>query len=282
MRQYDIFQKFLFEQADIRGEFVHLSHSIAALRERHPYPTPVLSLLAQALAAVTLLSGSIKFKGQLILQTQTAGPVNLLVVQSDDTHHIRGLAKWDELRLHEEALLGDGQLVITIIPENMKEARYQGIVACQGDSLSLALEAYFAQSEQLPTKLSLVSNAEATLSAGFLLQKMPSTHAQSWQYWEHLLLLANTLKDTELLQLNNETILHRLFHEEDIRLFPETPVIFQCHCSREKTQQAIMTYGKAEVDEILKTQETIDVCCEFCHQTYVFDRVDIAEIFHQQ
>jgi len=277
MRQYDILQRFLFEDSDIRGELVHLKACINALSERHPYPKPVLQLLSQALTAVSLLSATIKFEGSLILQTQTDGAIHLLVAQSDNNQHIRGLAKWDEQRLQDTHLLGNGHLAITIIPDNAKEQRYQGVVSMSEESLSLTLETYFAQSEQLMTKVWL--SADDNISAGLLLQKLPNTQKQTWEYWEHIEILANTLTEKELLYLENEEILRRLFHEEQVRLFEPTPVIFQCQCSIEKMEQAIVTFGKQAIEEILQTQQVVDVTCEFCNRRYEFDRVDIARIF---
>lgn len=280
MRQHDILQRFLFEGSDIRGELVHLNACITALHERHPYPAPVLKILGQALAAVSLLSATIKFEGSLILQTQTDGPINLLVAQSDNNQHIRGLAKWDDERLASLDLLGHGHLAITIIPNNAKEQRYQGVVALEGDKLSIALETYFTQSEQLATKIWLASDQK--ISAGLLLQQLPGDKEQTGAFWEHLETLASTLTEQELLYLENEEILHRLFHQEQVRIFESTPVIFQCQCSIEKMEQAIRTFGQDEVDDILSKEQIIDVTCEFCNRAYKFDRVDITRIFLQQ
>lgn len=276
MRQYDILQKFIFESADIRGEFVHLHHCIKALVERHPYPQPVLNLLSQALSAVALLSGTIKFEGALILQTETNGAINVLVAQSNEKQHIRGLAKWDEARLEEGCLLGEGRLAITIIPDNAKDKRYQGIVEISDDNFTLAFETYFMQSEQLATKLWLASDGHR--AAGLLLQKMPSDNSD-WAYWEHVSTLAATISDQELLNLDNTEILHRLFHEEDIRLFDESPAVFKCRCTKEKMEKAILTCGEAEIETLLIINPVIDVTCEFCNQQYSFDKVDVARIF---
>jgi len=277
MRQYDIIQKFLFEGSDIRGELVHLHTCVQALTTRHPYPEKVLTILSQALSAVSLLSGTIKFEGALILQTQSDGAIHLLVAQADEKRHIRGLAKWDDARLNEENLLGKGHLAITMIPNNNKDKRYQGVVELKNDILSLALQDYFEQSEQLPTKLWLVGNDSK--SAGILLQVLPNHRASDWTYWEHLNALTDTITQKELLTLDNQEILHRLFHEEDIRLFEASPVIFKCTCSKEKMEQALLTYGQAAIDEILKANQVVDVTCEFCNQQYSFDRIDVAQLF---
>jgi len=279
MRQQDILQRFLFENTDIRGELIHLETVIQALLERHPYPAQILDIIGQSLAAVGLLSASIKYEGSLILQTHTDVAINLLVAQSDEKLHLRGLAQWDKETSIENLQLGSGQLVITLIPKQLSE-RYQGIVALSYGNLSQALEEYFAQSEQLATKIILVTDG-AKKAAGILLQKMPSKDEQSWQYWEHVTTLLATLSPKERVSLSNEEILYRLFHQEEVRLFEAEPVSFQCGCSVQNMEKAILTFGQQEIEHILTEKQVVDVTCEFCNRSYSFDQVDIARIFHE-
>lgn len=280
MATRDNLQRFLFEKHNIRGEIVHLNATFNAIKKIHPYPLPIQQLLGKALAAVSLLSATLKYEGSLILQTQGDGPVNPLVAQASHQLHLRGLAKWDDeqiINLHEPTkLLGQGHLGITIIPDGKGE-RYQGVVQLVDDDLAASLENYFSQSEQLATRVWLF--ASETSAHGLLLQQMPEMTKDAINIWDELTTLGSTITAEELNHLSNEEILHRLFHEYDIRLFDHDPVCFRCQCSIAKMQQAIITMGREEANDLLKTHKTISVNCEFCNQHYEFDKVDVEQIF---
>jgi len=278
MAERDSLQRFIFKDAQIRGEIVRLNSAYAAIAERHPYPLPLQRFLGQALAASALLSATIKFSGRLTLQIQGDGPVSLLVVQSNEQFHVRGLAKWQGETVSQlfTKAFGSGHLAITITPTEGE--RYQGIVSLDNENLAGALEAYFHQSEQLPTCLCLFADEKS--AGGILLQAMPAdTTEDRYQFWEHLLTLTHTLTEQELLNLPNQTILKRLFHEEDIVLLDSEPVAFRCDCSIEKMERALLVAGKQEVQDILKTHRTVTVTCEFCNHHFDFDKVDVARIF---
>lgn len=276
MRSNDRLQRFLFEKHNIRGEIVHLDATYHAIKDIHPYPQPVQKLLGQALAAVSLLSATLKYQGSLILQTNGSGPVDPLVVQCTDTLHLRGMAKYPEALTTSENLLGEGQLAITIIPDNGKN-RYQGIVNLIDDNLANSLEHYFLQSEQLLTKIWLFATEQS--AHGIFLQQMPNKVPASQDIWDELCTLTETITLTELMKLSNKDLLHRLFHEHDVRLFDPTPTCFRCSCNIEKMEQAILTLGKSAAEDTLKTHKTISVTCEFCNQHYEFDKVDVAQLF---
>lgn len=278
MTEKDSLQRFLFKDTQIRGEIVRLNDAYDAIVVRHPYPLPVQQFLGQALAASALLSATIKFAGRLTLQIQGDGPINLLVVQSDEKFHIRGLAKWqtDNVTDNFASAFGTGQLAITIAPTEGE--RYQGIVGLNSEGLANSLETYFHQSEQLPTCLCLFANEKA--AAGILLQAMPAdTSEDRYQFWEHLIQLTRTLTAEELLTLSNQTILKRLYHEEDVILFESEAVAFRCDCSVEKIERALVVLGEQEVNDILKANQLVTVTCEFCHYHYNFDKADVAKIF---
>lgn len=278
MIERDVLQRFLFEKHNIRGELVRLHTSYQAITNRHPYPMPIQQLLGKTLAATALLSATLKFTGTLTLQVESKGPVNLLVAQSNQDRHLRGLARWDTERLSiaPEHLLGDGRLALTITPTQGE--RYQGITAISNQDLASSIEMYFQQSEQLPTRLCLFANAH--YAAGILLQAMPDLNSIEREYfWEHVVHLMNTLQADELLELPNQVILKRLFHEEDIRLFEAEPVVFRCSCSIERMERAVHIMGPEEVQALLKTHKVVNVTCEFCNNHYDFDAVDIARIF---
>jgi len=258
---------------------VHLEASWRAVLDRHPYPPAVQPPLGQVLAAVVLLSSTIKFEGALILQVEAQGPLRTLVAQATDRRTLRGLARWEGdvpqgSSLHET--FGAGRVVLTASAPGGE--RYQGVVALEGASLSAALETYFAQSEQLPTRLWLA--ADGSRATGLLLQRLPGTSVED-DTWPRAVVLADTLRDAELLGLSAEPLLYRLFHEERVRLFDAEPVSFRCGCSRERIEGLLRSLGREEVDSVLAEQGVVEVTCEFCNRVYRVDAVDAAALFHE-
>ncbi|MDE1888381.1 MAG: Hsp33 family molecular chaperone HslO [Gammaproteobacteria bacterium] len=278
MPEHDTLRRFIFEQLPVQGRHVHLDASWHAIQQHRDYPQPVRRLLGEALAAAALLSAMLKYEGTLSLQIRGGGPVHLLVVQCTSGLHLRGLAHWRG-ELAEDAgfrqLVGDGQLALTIEQTRQAE-RYQGIVALEGDSLAASLEGYFARSEQLPTRLWL--HAGDGPAAGFLLQTVPGRDPAA-DAWQHVTVLADTLKPGELGSLSAQELLHRLYHEDDVRLFGAAPVAFRCHCSRERIEATLRGLGAEEVTGILKEQGKVHVDCEFCGRGYDFDAVDVQTLF---
>jgi molecular chaperone Hsp33 len=273
----DSLHRFLFEQAGVRGELVYLDASWRAVLDIHPYPDSVRNQLGEALSAVLLLAGTIKFEGSLILQAQGDGPLRTLVAQATDRRTVRGLARWDG-EVPETAglndVFGEGKLVLTILPNGGE--RYQGIVPLEGSSLAAALETYFSASEQLDTRLWLTANAQR--AAGLLLQRLPAEQGSD-EDWERIALLAQTVSTGELLDLTAERLLYRLFHEETVRLFDSEPVAFRCSCSRQRIQDTLRALGAQEVASILQDEGAIEVDCEFCNRHYHLDRVDALKLF---
>ncbi|MEW6038779.1 MAG: Hsp33 family molecular chaperone HslO [Pseudomonadota bacterium] len=279
MKNSDSFQRFMFEDMGIRGELVRLDASWQAVLQRHTYPPNVSRQLGQALAAVTLLSGTIKFKGALIIQIQSRGPLHTLVVQATHRQTVRGLAHWRD-PVPEGALsevFGEGRLVLTI--QNEGAEPYQGVVALEGQSLSSALESYFSNSEQLATRLWLF--ADGQYAAGLFLQVLPA-QAHAEDDWTRLVMLADTITEHEMLHLPFEDVLYRLYHEEKVRLFEAEPVVFRCTCSRQRIEDMLLALGKAEVEDILAEKGRVEVDCDFCNKRYQFDRVDIGALFSDE
>ena len=290
MTDGDLLRRFLFERWPVRGHFVRLDASWRALIEHHGYP-PVLSReLGKAMAATVLAAGTIKFKGMLSLQLQGPGPVHLVLAQCNDRHAIRAVAR-HRGELPDEATLagltGGGQLTVTL-DNDQQGARYQGVVPLDRAELGACLEDYFARSEQLPTRLILAANGEQ--AAGLLLQRVASgagasievdarAVAESEDAWRRIGLLAATLTADELLRLPCETLLHRLFHEDDLRLFEGAPVYFQCACSRERVSGILRSLGEGEISDIVRERGDVEVRCEFCNRAYTFDAVDAARLF---
>lgn len=277
MSSSDKLQRVLFEKADIRSVMAGLEQSYQQAVEHHNYPTLINKLLGEMMAAVSLLSATLKFDGRLLLQAQSENQVKVLMAECNHQRDLRAIARF-EGDLPDEAefceLLRGGQLVITIEPDQGK--RYQGVVPLEGSQLSDCLEAYFSLSEQLPTQIHLVADEQR--AAGFLVQVMPAK-GDSQADWEHFSFLASTLTDEELLELDNATILHRLFHEEDCRLYEPEALQFNCDCSRKRTADALRYLTQDELEEIIREEGSIDVNCQFCNALYSFDQADITLMF---
>jgi molecular chaperone Hsp33 len=273
-------QRFLFEDADIRGESVHLDSAYKEILAIHQYPSGVGRLLGEFLSAAVLLSTNLKFEGKLILQVRSTGQIPLLMVECDHFLRVRGIARGTEQATSNssERLLGDGQLAITIDPTNGQ--RYQGIVPLQQGSVSQSLNVYFEQSQQLKTRIWLAADGGRT--GGLLLQQLPvqivNDETLRIERWEHACSLAATLKEAELVELDAERLLYRLYHQDSIRLFESAPVSFHCTCSRERTRNALATLPTSEVQELLAELGDIAMDCEFCNQRYSFNRNDLAGI----
>lgn len=279
MSDSDHLVRFLFDELNIRGELVHLDQAYQQALEHHDYPPMLRDLLGRALAAAALLTATLKFKGELILQVQGKGPMTMLVVQCDSEGRIRGMLRYDEgAELPDQATLGElcaeGYLAITIDPEGEGE-RYQGIVSMDEDSLSSAINRYFRESEQLDTHVWLAADAQR--ATGMLLQRLPgeADDEDGWNRVEHL---AETVSEEELLQLETKTLLVRLFHEETVRVFEPKVIHFRCSCSRERVEQVLRSLGQDELNDILEEEGMIEARCEYCGKPYRFDKVDAERL----
>jgi molecular chaperone Hsp33 len=273
-------RRFLFEEADIRGESVRLDTALHHILAIHQYAPGVRRQLGELLAAAVLLRSTLKFEGKLILQARSAGQIPLLMAECSSDGDIRGIARGAEQATSEQfdQLLGSGTLAITVDP--LHGQRYQGIVPLSGDSLAHSLDAYFAQSEQLGTRLWLAADGER--AGGLLLQQLPAQIAtdpatRSGQ-WEHACTLAATVRQEELLALTTVELVHRLYHEESLRLFSPATVRFHCSCSRARTLRALAAVGRTELESLLQELGEITMDCEFCNQRYRYQRDELGDI----
>ncbi|HSN23173.1 MAG TPA: Hsp33 family molecular chaperone HslO [Methylomicrobium sp.] len=271
----DLLRRFIFEDLGLRGEWVKLSNSWQVIKRNQHGNATVQDNLGQALAAVVLLSATIKFNGSIIMQAQGDGAFRTLVAQSTHDRKIRGLVRFYGEVKHGplEAMFGQGRLLMTIKPDNNDP--YQGIVPLKGANLAVALQTYFIQSEQLDTRLWLFANEHH--AAGLLLQEMPMQKNIRTD-WERIVMLADTLTETELLNLDCNSLLHQLFHEEKVRMFDPEPVQFECACSKQKIEYALRSLSEQELEHILEEKGMIEVGCEFCNKQYRFDRIDVKKI----
>jgi len=272
--------RFLFEQADIRGETVHLDSAYREVVGTHQYAPAVRQLLGEFLAAAVLLSTTLKFDGKLVLQVRSEGQIPLLMAECNSALEVRAIARGAEQATAQdfEQLLGNGQLAITIEP--LDGQRYQGIVALSGGCLAHTLDAYFEQSEQLKSRFWLAADSDR--AAGMLIQQLPAQVTPDAggreQQWEHACTLAATIGQEELLDIDTPVLLHRLYHEDPVRLFEARSVVFRCSCSRERTRNALSTLDPTEVRELLDELGSITMDCEFCNQQYRFDEGDLGDV----
>ncbi len=273
-------QRFLFEEADIRGESVHLDSAYREILAIHEYADGVGRLLGEFLSAAVLLSTNLKFEGKLVLQVRSQGQIPLLMAECDHLLQVRGIARGAEHATSNcnDQLLCNGQLAITVDPTNGQ--RYQGIVPMRQGSLAQSLDAYFEQSEQLKTRIWLA--ADGRRAGGLLLQQLPAQIADDetvrLQQWEHACSLAATVREAELLDLHAHQLLYRLYPQDAVRLFEPSMVRFHCTCSRERTRNALTTLHPSELEELLRDLGCITMDCEFCNQQYSFRRSDLAGV----
>lgn len=282
MKEQDQLYRYLFEHHQVRGELVQLDQTFRHMVAAQEYPAPVRQLLGELLVATSLLTATLKFEGSITVQLQGNGPLSLAVINGDHQQQLRGVARWQgELPANPnlKALVGDGHLVITISPDEGE--RYQGIVSLESDSLASSLESYFAQSEQLATRIWIRTGGSAAepLAAGMLLQALPASSEQHADEFDHLSKLTDTIKDEELFTLPAEEILYRLYHEEEVRLFAPQAIQFRCTCSRERCEQALLQVGQVEVEAMIHEQGQIDMHCDYCGTHYQFDAIDAQALF---
>lgn len=294
----DQLHRYLFDDQLTRLQSVSLEQAWQeALRHQH-YPAVVRDLLGELCAAAVLLAGNLKLQGSLILQAQGDGPVSLLVVECTSELAIRATASLNEkLPLPAEGTLqnllnpnGQSRFVVTLEPDDQELFKpYQGIVPLQGDTVAEALQSYMKHSEQLDTRLYLAANDKR--AAGLLLQRLPDKQADeelssaaedmpnTEPSWERNLPIFETLHAAELLELDNDKLIHRLFWQEDLLKLPVQTVRWHCPCTRERVADMLRMLGEDEVEQILNEQGQIEVACQFCGQPYHFDKVDCTQLF---
>jgi molecular chaperone Hsp33 len=294
MSSNDLLKRFIFDDCDIRGEIVSLGDSYREILSHNQYPPAIQKLLGEFLAAIGLLSSTLKFDGMIILQARGEGAISTIMAECNHHNNIRGIVRLNpavELSsdLAEsgslQELLGKGVLVITIEPkrrENFagKLERYQGIVPLERDTLAGCLEDYFQQSEQLATRLWFAANEQQ--AGGLLLQALPhqliTDVDDNKAHWETIITLANTITNEELLELDQDTVLYRLFNEQPVRLFEPKNLKFACSCSQERSEGALLSLGKDEVEALLIEKGSIDIDCQFCNRHYHFSADEVRKL----
>src|SRR6476660_1332194 len=294
---------------DLRGRVVRLGPAVDEILARHDYPAPVATLLGEAIVLTALLGAWLEFEGRFILQTQTDGPVRMLIVDFATPNRVRACARFDPLRVDAAiaegqagagALLGHGHLAMTI-DRGPDMNRYQGLVALEGGSLEDAAHEYFLRSEQIPTRVRIAVGEEwrggdgpkhRWRAGGMLLQFLPKAPERARQAdlhpgdapegtvthtvaeddaWVEGQSLISTVEDVELIDpdLSGERLLYRLFHERGVRVFSPQPLRAQCSCSRDAVAAMLNSFAPKDRAEMVKDGK-VEVTCEFCSSVYQF------------
>ncbi len=273
---------FLLQDLDIRGQHVLLQESWREMIAERHYTPALQRLLGELTAVAVFLANGLKHEGKVTLQVQGKGPVSLLVVEATHDLAIRGMAKTRETISEElegmDALLGEGQLVLTLY-NSVTDRHYQSFVPRHGNSVAESFEHFFSQSDQLDTRLWLAADDQAV--GGLLLQKMPEADKKDPDGWSRVVHLAETLKDDELLTLPAQELLHRLFHEETVELYPPREVRYECPQDRDRVLAAIKAMGEEEVRRILEQEGAVVVHNELCNFHVKLDAADVDALFRE-
>ncbi|KOC20071.1 Hsp33 chaperonin [Comamonas testosteroni] len=289
----------------------------AGNKDTGAYPEAVSTLLGEMTAAGVLMQSNIKFNGALVFQVMGDGPVKLAVAEVQSDLSLRATASLvGEANLPLRGQLaplaelvnahGAGRCAVTLDPKDRQPGQnpYQGVVPLNDgaggrfERLSDALQFYMIQSEQLDTVMVLAANDQ--IAAGLMLQRMPvkgeanlaaATESGEAEHdaqglneeYNRVATLASSLTQQELLTLDVETILRRLFWEEKLLRFApqadEQAPRFVCTCSRDRVAAMLTSLGEEEVDSIVAERGKIEVGCDFCGQQYQFDAIDAARLF---
>lgn len=288
----DTLHKYLALDHATRVQAVRLADTWRTGLKHQEHPPVLQRLLGELAAAAVLLAGNIKFNGSVVLQLQGNGPVRLIVVECTADLGLRATAHMREnAGLPDDGTLqtllnadGQGRFMVMLDPAQRDSGTpaYQGIVPLEGETVAAALEHYMRHSEQLDTRMWLAADGQHC--AGFLLQRLPEAGGQGGESnsepsWDRFIALADTLQTAELLDEETDTLIRRLFWQEDLRMFEPRAVRWHCPCSRERVANMLRTLGQAEIDSILSEQSRVEIACNFCGKPYTFDPVDCAMLF---
>lgn len=300
---------FQLDQSDIRGRVVRLDGVLDGILKQHDYPAPVEALIAEMALMTALIGQTIKLRWKLSLQVQSKGPVRMIATdyfapeKEGEPARIRAYASFDRDRINDAApfdLIGEGYFAV-LLDQGKDTAPYQGITPIAGSRLSDCAEAYFAQSEQLPTRFALSfgrstegDGREHWRAGGVMLQTMPKASpfasgggsgadgllqasdildADGEENWNRVNLLLDTVEDLELIgpSVSSADLLVRLFHEETPRVFDMQSVRFGCTCSEERVRSSLSIYSTRDIEKMTTDEGTVTADCQFCGAHYVLD-----------
>lgn len=283
----DLVAGFQIEDQPVRGRIVRLGSVVDDILKRHDYPEPVANLLGEACALAALVGSALKFEGRMIVQAQGDGPVAYVVVDYDTAGSLRGYCRFDPDRVAKasegfvrpgaRSLLGQGVFIMTIDPVGAKD-RYQGVTPIEGETLALCAEQYFAQSEQVPTRVRLAvgqvhdAGGLRWRAGGAMIQNVAEdeTRGATRDAWERTEILFATLAEDELVDplIPPETLLYRLFHEDGVRLFTPRPLSAFCRCTETGVRGMLRSFPASERAEMIEPDGRIHVTCEYCSRRY--------------
>lgn len=271
-------QRFLLEDLDIRGAVVRLTDVWQAMQDGRGYAPAVARLLGEMSAVSTVIAGNLKQPGRLTFQIAGHGPVSLLVIDCAETLNLRGYAKAEGTpatgMLTE--LVGDGRLQLSLDIEGLDQP-YQSLVPLEGDSIAEVFEHYLVQSEQQPARLWLACSPQAAVA--LFVQKLPGADTRDVDGWSRVQQLAQTVREDELLGLDAEALLRRLFAEENVRLFEARPVTHDWPADPEKIAEMLRALGEDEVRAVLEEHGEVVVHDDLSNHTYRFDHSDVDALF---
>ncbi len=280
MPNSDKLQRFLFNDADVRGEHIILDKAINDILALYPYPEAIANILSQSLTAVSLITAMLKFEGKISLQLQHGHELPLLFAEANHQGQIRGLAQWKPNSTFSsfKKLVEGGVLTVNLMPKNGQQ--YQGVIALESRNLATCLEQYFLQSEQLETKLWLFNHQNKY--AGLMLQQLPEKKPQKEAFnrttiWQELIILSETIKAQEITQQSCQQLLKLLYTEHNIQLFESTNVSFNCSCSEQRALTSILMLSKTELNQLFKQQQFLESDCEFCRAHYQFSKHQVFQ-----
>ena len=286
----DEVQSFSVENTNVRGRLVRLGQAYENILLNHSYPTPVARLIGELTVMSISLADSLKYDGKFILQTQSSGPINMMVANVTSRGTIRSFARYDAKKFSKPItqsslpyLLGSGHIAFTV-DQGKDTDRYQGITALEGRNLAECAQNYFRQSEQIETAIIITADPMEKKAAALMIQKMPSasTHARQHnnippkeddESWRNAVILMSSIENKELLDTNlkSNELLFRLYHESGIRLYKKKLIKFQCHCSSEKLAKILVLFPPKEIEEMKTDEGLITSKCEFCGTNYSFN-----------
>lgn len=273
----DFTTRFTIDGAPIRGQVVRLEEAWQTILSRADYPTAVEQVLGEMVVISAMLAQGIKLDGSVILQIRGSGPVTTAMAECMHRSRLRAIVRGGEAATDAPdltTLCGEGQFAITLKPDRGEP--YQSLVNLGAGGVRDNVEAYFAASEQLPTRI--WTTTTDTVAAGLMLQRLPGA-SEDDDAWARTQILAETVHDDELVDLSAGDLLRRLFHEERVRVYAPSPLEFGCACTRERSSNALRLMGAGEVDEIIAEAGEIVVTCEFCGARYTYDAIDARMLF---
>ena len=301
---------FQLDRSDMRGRVARLDGVLSGVLKQHAYPPTVEALVAEMTLLTALIGQTVKLRWKLSLQVQSKGAVRMIATdyygpeKEGEAARIRAYASFDADKLNEGSpinQIGEGYFAI-LIDQGEGTQPYQGITPLSGTSLCESAEAYFAQSEQLPTKFTLSYGKvtepgvpEHWRAGGIMLQHLPEASpfvtsgggsgeagllaaadlvsGKSEENWRRVNFHLDTVEELELIgpKITPTTLLTRLFHEESPRVFSPQPVEFGCSCSKEKVRQSLSIYSAKDIEKMTTEDGTVTADCQFCGAHYVLD-----------